>query len=171
MHGSDWLGEDPTGWIMQEKFDGVFVRWNGEELVTRGGVVLNAPLWFVRELPRVSIDCELYAGRGKRVSRLSNVTSWRQSSPNWKRCWLIGFDVPMNGPFSVRHEILCRFMGAPRTLHSVAGITHCWGTRDLLDELNLIKASHGEGLMIRDPKAKYKPGRVKTMLKVKRPIV
>ena len=38
MHGSDYAGQDPRGWIVTEKFDGFFARWTGETLLTREGV-------------------------------------------------------------------------------------------------------------------------------------
>jgi DNA ligase-1 len=40
------LLEDPTGWLMSEKLDGVRCYWNGSTMYTRNGNVFYPPDWF-----------------------------------------------------------------------------------------------------------------------------
>jgi DNA ligase-1 len=38
MHGLNYQGEDPTGWIMSEKLDGIRAYWDGVNLYSKKGV-------------------------------------------------------------------------------------------------------------------------------------
>ena len=51
-------------WI-SEKLDGVRARWDGSQLVSRGGKVFAAPAWFTKGFPAVPLDGELWIGRGQ----------------------------------------------------------------------------------------------------------
>ncbi|NQW99944.1 DNA ligase, partial [bacterium] len=64
MLAKTYEGENPKGWLMSEKLDGVRALWNGRELMTRNGNVILAPGWCTSALPAVSLDGELWAGRG-----------------------------------------------------------------------------------------------------------
>jgi len=35
---------------MSEKLDGICAYWDGKELLSRGGKVIHAPKWFLKEL-------------------------------------------------------------------------------------------------------------------------
>lgn len=57
---------DPTGWWISEKYDGVRGYWDGRQLRLRGGGTVNAPEYFLAELPQgVALDGELWMGRGR----------------------------------------------------------------------------------------------------------
>ena len=43
------------GYWVSEKLDGVRAYWNGEHLISKGGYVINAPAWFVREIGRAHV--------------------------------------------------------------------------------------------------------------------
>ncbi|MBV1875453.1 MAG: DNA ligase, partial [Cycloclasticus sp.] len=51
------------GWVMSEKLDGVRGYWDGENLISRGGKVLNPPAWFTEGYPPFPIDGELWTKR------------------------------------------------------------------------------------------------------------
>ena len=57
MNGTDYAGQDVTGWIIQEKFDGFRAFWTGSRLIARSGATINAPAWFTAELPAMPLDC------------------------------------------------------------------------------------------------------------------
>ena len=38
MQGSDWNNEDPTGWIMSEKLDGIRAYWDGKQFWSKRGI-------------------------------------------------------------------------------------------------------------------------------------
>ena len=52
---------NPTGWWMSEKFDGMRFYWNGSSLLTRQGNKINAPKSITDQLPsNVFLDGELW---------------------------------------------------------------------------------------------------------------
>jgi DNA ligase-1 len=56
---------DPTGWLMSEKLDGVRCYWNGSAMYTRNGNLFYPPDWFKQELPNdMALDGELWTKRG-----------------------------------------------------------------------------------------------------------
>ena len=57
--------QDPTGYLMSEKLDGMRAVWDGSAMYTRSGGVIHAPSDFVSALPQAfSLDGELFLGRG-----------------------------------------------------------------------------------------------------------
>ena len=59
---TEWVdGNDPTGWWMSEKFDGLRAHWDGKILWSRSGKVINAPESFTKDLPSdMPLDGELW---------------------------------------------------------------------------------------------------------------
>lgn len=57
--------DDPTGWWLSEKYDGVRGYWDGARMLTRGGEVIVLPDGLRAELPPFPVDGELWAGRGR----------------------------------------------------------------------------------------------------------
>jgi DNA ligase 1 len=96
-------GIDLTAYWVSEKYDGVRAYWDGTTLRTRGGEHIFAPDWFVRGLPKIALDGELWAGRGKFQEAVSTV---RQQTPNdaaWRRIRFMVFDLPAEpGTFDQR---------------------------------------------------------------------
>ena len=46
-------GQDPAGWQMSEKFDGVCGCWDGKTLKTKHDNTIYAPDWWLAQLPRL----------------------------------------------------------------------------------------------------------------------
>ena len=65
MHGEMFVGQDLTGYILTEKFDGIRVRWTGSEMLTRGGNKVNIPDHWAASLPGIPLDGEIFAGYGQ----------------------------------------------------------------------------------------------------------
>lgn len=106
--------EEIGGWYISEKLDGMRCFWDGG--VTRGhtidvipwanigkgteavstglwsryGNVINAPEWFLNELPCCPLDGELYAGRGEFQRTMSVVRKKRPIDSEWED---ISFEV------------------------------------------------------------------------------
>lgn len=55
--------DDPKGWLMSEKLDGVRCYWNGKTMYTRNGNPFYAPKWWVAKLPEIALDGELWTER------------------------------------------------------------------------------------------------------------
>ena len=58
---SEFKDQNVSGWLASEKFDGVRAYWDGENLLSRQGKKLNAPLSFTKNFPKFALDGELYA--------------------------------------------------------------------------------------------------------------
>jgi DNA ligase 1 len=165
MHGSDYAGEDPTGWLVTEKFDGFFARWTGKTLLTREGKDFHAPPWFTAGLPDMPLDCELFAGYRKRET-LNNIHRAKDEA-RW--CWaeLVVFDAPgAPGGYEERHAQIVRHI----TTRPGLLVVPCWKCQSfygLVEFLATVTERGGEGLVIRHPDALYVPGITRQMLKVK----
>ncbi|MGE0712284.1 MAG: DNA ligase [Planctomycetota bacterium] len=164
-----WEGhEDPTGWWMSEKLDGVRAFWDGQRFVSRLGNLYLAPEWFTAGLPRTPLDGELWIGRGEFQRTVSAVRRARAGEA-WKEVRYLVFDAPAHGEaFEARHAHLRATLGADHTPYaSVVDHTACEGRDHLREELARVEALGGEGLMLRQPGSRYERGRSQTLLKVK----
>jgi len=159
---------DPTGWWMSEKYDGLRGYWDGRKLWSRKGVALQAPDYFLAELPRdIALDGELWMGRGKFEETISTVLS-QTPDDRWKRVRLMVFDAPqVKGIFEKRMEFLQTTLPKGKQFATPVVQERCRGTAHLLAERDRVVALGGEGLMLRKPESEYDPGRSPTLLKVK----
>ena len=58
------VGQDPTGWLMSEKLDGIRCFWNGAQMYSRNGKLFYPPKWFTEALPKnLALDGELWTKR------------------------------------------------------------------------------------------------------------
>ena len=56
--------DEPKGWFMSEKLDGVRCFWNGTTMYTRNGNLFYPPDWFKDMLPKdLALDGELWTKR------------------------------------------------------------------------------------------------------------
>ncbi|KAJ3097949.1 hypothetical protein HDU97_004406 [Phlyctochytrium planicorne] len=162
---------DPTGWWMSEKLDGVRAYWHpeAEAFVSRNGNKFYAPEWFTKKLPRdMSLDGELFAGRGKFASTVSVVRS--MDSPHWKKIEYHIFDAPSISDltFEKRMDKIKGFLEKAQIPHArLVEHVECKGKKHLYDMLKDVEGRGGEGLMLRKPKSKYEFRRSNTLLKVK----
>ena len=86
-------------WI-SEKLDGVRARWDGEKLITRGGIILNPPKWFTADFPNHSLDGELWAGKGQFDFVSAVIRTKRATNKQWESIRFMVFDLP---------DCLCQF--------------------------------------------------------------
>lgn len=133
---------------MSEKLDGWRVMWDGENFITRQGNVLSAPAWFTAGLPNYPLDGELFAGRRNFNAIQSMIAN------DWVGLTFQVFDAPaMDAPFRKRYAFLKSL-----TLPDHCGIvkqTRCNGTQHLVAVGDEIIDLGGEGVVVRNPRAKY----------------
>jgi DNA ligase-1 len=159
--------QDPKGWWMSEKLDGVRAYWDGKQFVSRQGNVYMAPDWFIEGLPSdMILDGELWIGRRKFQSTVS-VVRRADKSDHWKKVRYLVFDAPeVDGPFEDRlvevERVLEGHAYAAAHPHEV-----CEGLDHMKQELARVESLGGEGLMLRKPRSRYVNGRSSTLLKVK----
>lgn len=100
--------DDPTGWSMSEKMDGMRCYWNGKRMYTRNGNRIFAPNEWTAHLPEdVAIDGELWSGRDNFQSIVSIVRRHEPDSDKWKEIKFMAFDGPLiKGNFRQRLKVL-----------------------------------------------------------------
>lgn len=102
---------DPTNWLLSEKYDGVRAIWNGVNFISRGHKIYHAPRWFKQLMPQGrALDGELHSGRGN-FQKVTGIT--RHLEPNerdWAKVVFQVFDIPeielVKQPFTTRLEVL-----------------------------------------------------------------
>jgi DNA ligase-1 len=160
--------QDPTGWWMSEKLDGIRAYWDGETFVSRLGNRFYAPDWFVADLPADTLDGELWVGR-KQFQRTTSIVRSGAGSDEWKAVTYVVFDAPeAKGGFEDRLAHIEKVMTRAAPPHArFLEHVRCDGFDHLRAELARVEALGGEGLMLRQPGSAYAIGRSSTLLKVK----
>ena len=155
-------------WV-SEKYDGVRGFWDGKQLRTRGGEVVNPPAWFTRGWPTIALDGELWAGRNRFTHAQSTVRQQQPDDSAWREMRFMVFDLPQTpGTFDQRLPVLqdtVARMGQPwvqavpqRRIASEEAL------RALLQRT--VQAG-GEGLMLHRGSAPYRSGRSDDLIKLK----
>lgn len=167
QHGSDWQGIDLTGWVITEKLDGCRALWDGQQLVTRTGNVIDAPAELLAALPAgVALDGEVYAGRG-------NYETARQAVQYGR--WVPGvrfhvFDAITQGDAAQRRYVAVRaVMAAECPLVTMLPAAVALSTQHAIDTLRHVLDHGGEGLMAQAPGTQYVQGRTALLQKLKAP--
>ena len=159
---------DPAGWWLSEKLDGVRAFWDGKQFISRLGNLFHAPDWFIKGLPDVPLDGELWLGR-KKFQRAVSIVRRQDKSDLWKEIRYVVFDAPkMEKGFEKRLEFVAECLKENQPLYAQAHEHQvCRGIDHLRSELARLEALGGEGLMMRKAGSKYQSGRSTTLLKVK----
>ena len=102
-----WTTQDPTGFFISEKLDGMRCLWDGSFLWTRNGNRVYAPPSLVAALPsHVPLDGELFLGRGRFQECMSIVRRHVPDPAAWKSIMFMVFDAPRaKGTFSARIRV------------------------------------------------------------------
>ncbi len=161
-----WDGvQDPTGWSMSEKLDGVRAYWDGEKFISRQGNVFQAPDWYKAEMPKTPLDGEFWMGRG-RFQETSGYVRRQDKGEYWRDIGYMIFDAPEAiGGFEKRLTFL-KSLRLPAHAQVLTQRT-CLGLDDLRAYLLNIERLDGEGVMLRKPGSLYVRTRSNTLLKVK----
>ncbi len=160
---------DPAGWLVSEKLDGVRAVWDGARLRFRSGLPILAPRWLVERLPALSLDGELWLGRGRFEALSGTVRQAVAVDAAWRELRYAVFDMPgAPGPFATRAARLAELVRDRRfeALHAIP-------QRTLPDRAALRRAfdevvrGGGEGLVLHRADAPWRPGRGDAVLKLK----
>ncbi|MFI3198229.1 MAG: DNA ligase [Methylococcaceae bacterium] len=157
--------EDVTQFWVSEKLDGVRARWDGRQLISRGGTVFMAPAWFVQGFPDKPLDGELWMGRGHYQDVVSVV---RKQIPDdgWKAVKFMVFDLPTHGGmFTERVEAMRQLATTPYL--QVIEQFRVDSNKALMDKLDDLVKQGGEGLVLHRQNALYHSGRSDDLLKLK----
>lgn len=173
MLAKNHKNEDPTGWWISEKLDGVRCYWNGYAFMSRQGKQYTAPEFFVDGLPsNMSLDGELWLGRKmfqECVSIARSTDNGKNDMDRWHRMKYMLFDVPsLDLPFEDRIGFLyCLVKSIGNPYLKVVEQIRCENLQHMYSELERIENMGGEGIMLRKPGSFYQGQRSNTLLKVK----
>lgn len=169
-HKYDEEANDPVGWWISEKLDGVRAFWNGKCFYSRLGNAFYAPSWFTADLPKdMTLDGELFGGRGQFQSTVKIVKN--AECDDYKKIKYHVFDTPSleSKPFEERIQAIKDFFEEKKPKYAVfVEHTKCTSKKQLDSNLQYVLDRGGEGLMIRKPKSKYERARSHTLLKIKK---
>jgi len=153
-----------SGWVMSEKLDGIRAYWNGKNLISRGGKIINAPKWFIKNFPPFEIDGELWTKR-RDFENISSIVRDKTPSQKWKEITYNIFEVPhtKGGLF----ERLAKVKSYESKIIKIIPQIKIKNKSQMLKFLKEIESKGGEGLVVRDPNAPYIDKRTNKALKVK----
>lgn len=169
MHGIDYAGQRVSGWLVQEKFNGLRALWTGRELVSRTGQRFNAPGWFTAGLPDCPLDCELYGGVGTLARLSTRLARWKSGrDEDWQGARLKVFDAPEEpGGYLSRWQSVHAWLPRAGFHIQLAAVREIESLSMLARDLERLQNEGGEGFMLRDPSAPYVAGRSDRLLKFK----
>lgn len=155
------------GWVMSEKLDGVRGFWTGTTLMSRQGLPLNPPDYFIKDFPPFEIDGELFSERGKFEEIAATVKS--TNPKGWYKLKLHVFDVPkVEGGLFERLAKLKAYLAAhPSEYITIIEQIPVRDKAHLNQFFQQILDLGGEGVVVRNPNAPYINGRSAQILKLK----
>ena len=165
--------DDPAGFWMSEKLDGVRACWTGDRLLSRTGKPFAPPAGWAAALPRaVALDGELTLGRGRFQDTVSVVRTTKASDKErWADVRYCVFDAPAAaGGFEDRLEAVRAVVAdsAPGSPLRVVEQTPCRDRAHLDATFRAVVDGGGEGIMLRAQGSAYAVGkRSRLLLKVK----
>lgn len=167
---SEFKDQNVSGWLASEKLDGVRAYWDGENLLSRQGKKLNAPLSFTKNFPKFALDGELYAKELKFEEIQASVMDKLPDEKAWSRLKFHIFDVPeASGGLLDRLEILAKFLkNEPNDNLIIIKQIKMRDNDQFLKFAESIIAKGGEGAVVREPNAPYERKRSKNALKFKK---
>lgn len=161
--------ENLDQYLVSEKLDGVRAYWNGKQLITRGGLIIQAPKWFTKNFPSQYLDGELWIGRNKYDQVSGIVRTRKPNEVDWRLITYQVFDMPLSlKPFSERYQDLKGLIenNDNRYLKLVEQIEVA-SQKELDFLLKHITESGAEGLMLHKKNSFYQGTRSSDLLKYK----
>lgn len=162
-------GIDLSDYWVSEKYDGVRGYWDGKQLLTRGGEIIKAPAWFVKNWPTSAMDGELWAGRGQFSFAVSTVRMQTADDAAWRRMRFMVFDLPMHADIFDERLLALQQLIKQINLPWVQAVTQTrvGSHQQLLAMMQKTVAQGGEGLMLHRGSSLYRAERNNDLLKFK----
>jgi DNA ligase-1 len=161
-------------YYVSEKLDGVRGYWDGKQLITRQGNLINSPSWFTQGWPILPIDGELWLDKGKFQALQSCVSKHNPEQNKILSCWInirfMMFDLPKNkGDFTERVDKMQRLLKQVSSPYlAMISQVKLKEISELDKKLDEVIARQGEGLMLHLASAYYKTGRNTALMKLKK---
>jgi len=168
-----WSDEDPAGWWVSEKLDGVRAVWKNGEFVSRGDNTFACPEWFAKKMPAgCTLDGELWGGR-RQFQKTVGIVKSSSRSKEWEFLTYMVFDALSEKGTSIEHRPFEERLASVKTICAASDalkavpMQKCRGRDHLTELLTDVETRGGEGLMLRRPGSIYERRRSKSLLKVK----
>lgn len=156
--------EDPTGWWMSEKLDGVRAWWDGEKFWSRDDNRFNCPECVAEQMPACVLDCEIWGGRGMFEPTVAAVRRNVPKVSEWESLVISIIDTPEE-TFTIHGGLEGRLI--PGECCSIIPQTVCEGRDDLQEFFDKVVNESGEGVVLRAAQSPYVIGESKSLLKLK----
>jgi len=157
--------QNTTNWVMSEKLDGIRAYWNGKQLLSRGGKVIHAPTWFIKDYPSFKLDGELWSKRGD-FENISSIVRDKVPTKEWIQIKHYIFEVPeAKGDLFERLKKVEKYENNSIKLIKQIKIKN---KKHQNNFLNKVLKEGGEGIVVRDSLQKYINKRTSKALKVKK---
>ncbi|MDC1256020.1 DNA ligase [bacterium] len=161
---------DVSQYWISEKLDGMRGYWNGKQLFSRQGNIINSPSWFTKDWPRTPLDGELWSSR----DHFQNIISCTKRKKIKEACWsdirLMIFDLPQHkGNFTERIRAMRNLMLVNKSPYlTMIKQFRLNSTKQLYSKLDDIVEKNGEGLMLHHQYGYYRSGRTPNLMKLKK---
>ena len=160
---------DISQYLISEKYDGVRAMWDGKQLFTRQGNVINAPAWFTQNLPNIELDGELWLGRHQFDALSGAVRKDVPIDAEWQPIIYYIFELPNTpGTFEQRAKRIVDIVKKANLKH--LKVVEQFKLKDetaLNLQLAQVVKNGGEGLMLHRADALYETGRSAALIKLK----
>lgn len=156
-------------YFVSEKLDGIRGHWDGKQLLTRSGNIINTPKFFTLGWPNQPLDGELWFERQTFEETLSIITKQSPNNDQWQKIRFMVFDLPnYQGEFSERVKEMKRMRSHYNNAHLHFIKQFKVDNNEHLQQIfNGVISRGGEGLMLHHQNALYKSGRNKQLMKLK----
>lgn len=171
QHASNFFeGVNIKKYWVSEKLDGVRGYWNGQQLFTRSGKLLNPPQWFTKNWPETAMDGELWSARGEFEQISACIRTTTSDGQCWRKLKLMIFDLPHERVNFTKRITLMQQAVANTHSPYLKAIKHekLNNTKNLYTLLDNVVNNNGEGVMLHLSTAYYQSGRSKNILKLKK---
>jgi len=161
---------DISQYWLSEKLDGMRGYWNGEQLFTRQGHVINSPEWFTKSWPDNAMDGELWIKRDYFQQTMSCIRKKVADEVCWQSVHFMIFDLPKHaGTFTERIAAMQQLTTTVNSPYlSMIEQFKLTTVEQLHQTLNKVNNNNGEGLMLHHERAYYHVGRTVNIMKLKK---
>ena len=167
MLAKEHKNENPIGYWVSEKYDGMRAVWTGDELRSRANKKIYAPEFFIKKLPKgIPLDGELFLNRASFEKTMSIVKRHTPVESDWKKIKYVLFNTPGKGTFEERQKTLKKLFPNKGPVF-VAPQTRVNSLNTLNKIYKNILSKKGEGVMLRAYGSPYEQKRSKHLLKMK----
>lgn len=160
--------QNVSGWMMSEKLDGIRAIWDGKNISSRSGKIINAPKWFTKNLPPFKLDGELWSKRAD-FENIQSIVLDNIPTQKWREITYNIFELPeQKGDLLSRLDVLKSYLKTHKIEHvKLIEQIKCKNNKHLEKFFQSVKQKGGEGVVIRKADENYINKRTNKALKYK----